>query len=97
MYSYYCSKHGNSKSKCHNLHNVGLFFVSVQELHKIASEFSSRSMVNEAEVVQCPFKLGLGYGHVTMKYTHIYTKNNNVSLDFEKISNKHTSECLGKN
>ena len=24
------SKHGYSKSKCHNLHNVQLFFVSVQ-------------------------------------------------------------------
>ena len=36
-------KHVYSKWKCHNLHNVELIFVYVQEeLHKQASEFSSR-------------------------------------------------------
>ena len=48
MSSCYCSNHDFSKLKCHNLHNVQLFFVSViqkitgKELHKQPSEFPSR-------------------------------------------------------
>ena len=30
LYSCYCSKHGYSKLKCHNLQNAQLFIVSVQ-------------------------------------------------------------------
>ena len=30
LYSYCCLKHGCSKTKCHNLHNVQLMFLSVQ-------------------------------------------------------------------
>ena len=43
LYSCYCSKHGHSKSKCHNLHNIQLFFLYLlKELHKQGSECSSR-------------------------------------------------------
>ena len=41
MYSCCCLKHGYSKPKCHNLHNVRLIWYLFKELHKQASEFSS--------------------------------------------------------
>ena len=36
-----CLKHGYSKPKCQNLHNVRLILYLFKELHKQASEFSS--------------------------------------------------------
>ena len=32
-------------------------------------------------------QLGLGFGHATMKYTHIYIKINNGGLGFDQILN----------
>ena len=43
LYSHCCFKHVYSEPKCHNLHNVLLFFFIYisKELYKQASEFSS--------------------------------------------------------